>query len=72
MRTTLDIPKELINDLLETLKLKKKAEAVKIALEDFVRRKRIEELISLSGKIKIENLTRELEESELAERKDFD
>ena len=71
MRTTLDIPEELMNDLLETLKLKKKAEAVKIALEDFVRRKRIEELISLSGKIKIEDLTRELEESEIAEGKDF-
>jgi len=72
MRTTLDIPEELMNELLETLKLKKKAEAVKIALEDFVRRKRIEELISLSGKIKIEDRTKELEESEIAERKGFD
>jgi len=68
----LDIPEELMNELLETLKLKKKAEAVKIALEDFVRRKRIEELISLSGKIKIEDRTKELEESEIAERKGFD
>lgn len=72
MRTTLDIPEELMNDLLETLKIKKKAEAVKIALEDFVRRKRMEELISLSGKIEIEDRTKELEESEIAERKGFD
>lgn len=67
MRTTLNLPRNLLNELLRVVKVKKKSEAVKIALEDFVRRKKLEKLLKLSGKIEIEDTTQELEEVETNE-----
>lgn len=64
MRTTLDIPEKLINDLLKVLKLSKKNEAVRIAVEDFVRRKKREKLLSLKGGIDIEDVSRKIREAE--------
>lgn len=67
MRTTLDLPTGLIDEVVDLVEKKKKSEAVKIALEDFVRRKKIEKLLSLSGKIDIEDTTGELEKAEMDE-----
>lgn len=64
MRTTLDIPERLINDLLKVLKLSKKNEAVRIAVEDFVRRKKREKLLSLKGGIDIEDMSKKIREAE--------
>lgn len=67
MRTTLELPDNLLRELLRLVKLKKKSEAVKIALEDFVLRKKLERLLKLSGKIEIEDTAQELEEAETSE-----
>ena len=64
MRTTLDIPERLINDLLKVLKLSKKNEAVRIAIDDFVRRKKRENLLNLKGGIDIEDMSKKIREAE--------
>jgi len=64
MRTTLELPDGILEELLRVAKKKKKNEAVKIALEDFIRRKKLEKLLELSGKVEIEDTTKELEEAE--------
>jgi len=64
MRTTLDIPERLISDLLKVLKLSKKNEAVRIAIDDFVRRKKRENLLNLKGGIDIEDMSKKIREAE--------
>jgi Arc/MetJ family transcription regulator len=51
MRTTLDIPEELINEARDLLGFKSKTDTVILSLRELIRRKRIEELKRLSGKI---------------------
>ena len=51
MRTTLDIPEALIAHAQELLEFKSKTDTVIVALEELIRRKRIEELKSLFGHI---------------------
>lgn len=67
MRTTVDLPEELMSDLMALAKTRKKKDAVKIALEEFVRRKKLEKLLALPGKIEISDVTAELERMELDE-----
>jgi Arc/MetJ family transcription regulator len=67
MRTTIDLPEELMSDLLALSKTRKKKDAVRIALEEFVRRKKVEKLLTLPGKIEISDVTTELEQMELEE-----
>lgn len=69
MRTTLDIPEDLLRDVSAILKTKTRNEAVRIALSDFVRRRRRELLLSLRGKIDVVDVSCELEEAELDEAK---
>jgi Arc/MetJ family transcription regulator len=65
MRTTLDIPEELLHDVTAILKTKKRNEAVRLALADFVRRNRRGRLLALRGKLDIEDASPELEKAEL-------
>ncbi|MGH7476919.1 MAG: type II toxin-antitoxin system VapB family antitoxin [Longimicrobiales bacterium] len=51
MRTTLDIPRELIEEARNLLGLKSMTETVILALRDLVRRKRVEDLKSMLGSI---------------------
>ena len=51
MRTTLDIPEELINEARDLLGFKSKTDTVIVSLRELIRRKRIEELKRLSGNI---------------------
>jgi len=69
VRTTLDIPEELLRDVAAILKTRTRNEAVRIALSDFVKRRRRELLLSLRGRIDVEDASRELEESECDETK---
>jgi hypothetical protein len=69
MRTTLDIPEELLRDVAAILKTRTRNEAVRIALSDFVKRRRRELLLSLRGRIDVDDVSRELEESEHDETK---
>ena len=72
MRTTIEVPEELMSDLMALSPTRKKKDAVRIALEEFVRRKKIEKLLALPGTIEISDVTAELEEMELGESQSVD
>ena len=65
MRATLNIPDTLISDLLKVTGEKTKTRAICLAIKDFIRRKRREKLLSLSGKIHFDMDWKEMEEIEL-------
>jgi metal-responsive CopG/Arc/MetJ family transcriptional regulator len=67
MRTTLDIPEELLRDVSAIVKTKSRSRAVSIALGEFVKRRRRELLLSLRGRVDVEDTSCELEEAELGE-----
>jgi Arc/MetJ family transcription regulator len=69
MRTTVDIDPNLLEEVERIAGEKTLSKAVTRALEDYVRRRRIEELIALAGKVDIEENWREIEELELAKMK---
>ena len=61
MRTTLDLPKELIDEAQTSLGFKSKTDTIIFALRELIRRQKLDELVSLVGKLDIEvdtNLTR--------------
>lgn len=65
MRTTMSLDDVLIKELMEVTKAKTKTEAIHLAISEFVRRKKLEGLKALSGKIHLDLDWRELEELEL-------
>jgi hypothetical protein len=54
MRTTLDIPEPLLEEARRLLGFKSKTDTVVLSLQELIRRKRIEELKSMMGAIKLE------------------
>lgn len=54
MRTTLDLPEELIEEARKLLGFKSKTDTVVLSLRELVRRRRVEELKSLAGKIDLD------------------
>lgn len=54
MRATLNIPDGLVKAAQEATGAKTKTEAIVIALREVVRRKKVEELLALRGKIDID------------------
>jgi hypothetical protein len=54
MRTTLDLPEPLIDEARRLLGFKSKTDTVVVSLQELVRRKRIEELKSMLGKVKLD------------------
>ena len=54
MRTTLDLNEELISELLKVTEAKTKTEAIHLAISELIRRRKLEKLKSLSGKIQID------------------
>ncbi|MCH8189955.1 MAG: type II toxin-antitoxin system VapB family antitoxin [Chloroflexi bacterium] len=68
MRTTLDLDKELLEQVTRMTGEKSKTKAVNRVMEEFVRRKQIEKLRSLKGKIDLVDNWRELEELELRDQ----
>jgi metal-responsive CopG/Arc/MetJ family transcriptional regulator len=53
MRTTLNIPEDLLDEAKDLLGFQSKSDTIIIALKELIRSKRIEELKSLYGKIDI-------------------
>ena len=51
MRTTLDLPEDLVEEARQLLGFKSKTDTVVLALRELVRRRRIEELKGLAGKV---------------------
>ena len=54
MRTTLDIPEDLLEEARECLGFKSKTDTVILSLQELVRRKRIEDLKSLLGHVHLD------------------
>lgn len=54
MRTTLDLPEELVDEARQLLGFKSKTDTVILALRELVRRRRIEELKDLMGSVRLE------------------
>ncbi len=54
MRTTLDIPEALIEEARRLLGFKSKTDTVILSLQELIRRRRIDELKSLMGSIRLE------------------
>lgn len=53
MRTTLHIPEELIDEARTTLGFKSKTDTVVLALQELVRRRRLEQLKDLMGRVEL-------------------
>ncbi len=53
MRTTLDLPGELLEEARRLLGFKSKTDTVVLALQELVRRRRIEELKALLGSVEL-------------------
>jgi Uncharacterized protein conserved in bacteria (DUF2191). len=54
MRTTLDIPVELIEEAQRLLGFKSKTDTVIVSLRNLIRRRRIDELIALMGSVQLD------------------
>jgi|RhiMetdeSRZDD1v2_1073273.scaffolds.fasta_scaffold344555_2 hypothetical protein len=67
MRTTLNINRELLEEAAEITGESNLGRVVDKALEDLVRRQKIEELIALAGKIDIVDNLDQLERAEIEE-----
>lgn len=65
MRATLNIPDRLIDDLVKETKAKNKTQAITLAIEDYLQKKRLEKLLSLQGKLDLVDNWREMEDLEL-------
>ena len=54
MRTTLDIPSELMEEAQKLLGFKSKTDTVIVSLRDLIRRRRIDELKTLMGAVQLD------------------
>ncbi len=54
MRTTLDLPEELVNEARELLGYKSKTDTIVFALRELIRRDKVGKLIGMFGKVKID------------------
>lgn len=54
MRTTLDLPEELLEEARRTLGFKSKTDTIVVALRELVRRQRMDQLKSLFGRVELE------------------
>ena len=69
MRATLSIPDDLIAEVQKISGEKSKTKAITIAMQEFVRQKKIKDLIALAGKIEIDYDWEKEEELELKAQK---
>jgi Arc/MetJ family transcription regulator len=54
MRTTLDLPEELLQEAMHLTHVKTKTDVIKIALENLVQKEKIKELKNYFGKINLD------------------
>lgn len=71
MRTTINIQDVLMDALLSRTKAKTKTKAIELDIKDYIEKKSIEDLISLSGKINVDLDWQKEEGVELNEYRDY-
>ena len=54
MRTTLDLPADLLEEARTALGFKSKTDTIVLALRELVRRRRVDELKALMGKVRLD------------------
>ena len=54
MRTTIDIPEELISEAMELTRIQTKTDLVKTALQNLIQKERIKDLKNYFGKVNLE------------------
>ena len=54
MRTTLDLPENLLNEAMRVTRTKTKTAVIVLALEELIRKERIAELKQFKGKIELD------------------
>jgi hypothetical protein len=70
MRATLNIPDELVKEAQKVTGARTKTEAIVIALKEVVKKRRLDELIALAGKVDVDYNWEEEEKREVeAQRK---
>ncbi len=69
MRATLNIPDDLLSEVQKVTGEKSRTKAIIIAVQDFIKQKKIKELIALRGKIKIDYDWQKEEELEIKVQK---
>ena len=67
MRTTLNLDDTLINKLILITNEKSKTKAITIAIKDFIKKKKVEKIISFQGNLAIKDNWRDIEKEELGE-----
>lgn len=67
MRTTINIRDDLMEELLIHTKAKTKTKAIELSIQEYIEKKSLEGLLSLSGKINIDSDWQKEEEAELNE-----
>jgi hypothetical protein len=72
MRATLNIPDELISEVQKLSGEKSKTKAIVTAMQGFVKEKKLRNILALRGKIKIDDVTKELDDLELKEQEEND
>jgi CRISPR/Cas system-associated protein Csx1 len=55
MKTTLNIPEEIIKTAMSLSKFRTKTETVVVALKEYIRLKKIEKILEHEGKLQFEN-----------------
>ncbi len=70
MRATLNIPDDLLAEVQKISGQKSKTKAITIAMQEFVKQKKINELIALRGKIEIDYNWEKEEELEMEAQKE--
>jgi hypothetical protein len=65
MRTTLDLNEKLIRELMDVTSAKTKTDAIHQAASELIRRKNLDQLKSLSGKIRLDLDWKKLEQAEI-------
>lgn len=67
MRATLSIPDELIENLVRETGAKNKTQAIIRAIEEYLKKTRLEKLLFLQGKLDLEDNWQEMEACEMKE-----
>jgi len=60
MRATITIEKDILDSILRETHAKSKAAAVKIVIDDYLRRKKIEKIKSMKGKLEFDKSAEEI------------
>ena len=71
MRTTITLPDDLVKDLMHHTHTKKTTEAVIIAIQEWLRLKKIHEIKMLRGKLDIDQNLKELRQKEIKKMDDL-